>query len=466
MRSTLQTILFLLLFALVFHTNAAFLATPQENDILLTQLKDGSGTKCVMSFMDTAFILKFSDNDFVLLKTKSGCRGWAKKGNLKFIAKLSSIEEIETSCILDTKPADANTLYNFRKSLADSIAIYYGDSTLYSYLDSTKYFHHSDDSKFTLRFDTIKDSLYRYYMETPHRPLEHEQFLTKMFGINRNNLFFARMEWDSLATIFSLNPDSVFDTVYATNRNLYSGSIKKLSPLKRRTATLALLDYKKKLRTPNNNSKDSTWYKHQLKMQTLADSIVQENPQYSDPVYSYYYNMGQIPKRLNPSFYFAAGVSAMHLFGDNNSVYGEFLGIDLFLGGFTPIGTLTLKTTLAFGANTGREFIYNDDEKVFKHNSFLNTIDASILYRPAFSLHNIYNTWAILPEIGAGVYLLDDNIFYYALGIRYERSMQRLESTIKNRYGIINGWSLGLTSKWSGLAFKGIVLDIRWAFQP
>ena len=220
MRSTFQTILFLLLFALVFHTSAAHLATPQENDILLTQLKDGSGTKCVMSFMDTAFILKFSDNDFVLLKTKSGCRGWAKKGNLKFIAKLSSIEEIETSCILDTKPADANTLYNFRKSLADSIAIYYGDSTLYSYLDSTKYFHHPDDSKFTLRFDTIKDSLYRYYMEHPRLPLEHEQFLTKMFGINRNNLFFARMEWDSLATFFSLNPDSVFDTVYATNRNL------------------------------------------------------------------------------------------------------------------------------------------------------------------------------------------------------------------------------------------------------
>ena len=457
---------FLMLFAMLSSINAASFVVSKKGDIQLTQLKDGSGTKCVMSFMDTAFILKISDNDFVLLKTKSGCRGWAKKGNLKFIAKLSSIEEIETSCILDTKPADANTLYNFRKSLADSIAIYYGDSTLYSYLDSTKYFHHPDDSKFTLRFDTIKDSLYRYYMEHPRLPLEHEQFLTKMFGINRNNLFFARMEWDSLATFFSLNPDSVFDTVYATNRNLYSDSIKKLSPLKRRTATLAILDYEKKLHTTNGNSKDTTWYKHQLKMQTLADSIVQENPQYSSPIYSYYYNMGPIPKRFDPSFYFAAGVSAMHLFGDNNSVYGEFLGIDLFLGGFTPIGTLTLKSTLAFGANTGREFIYNNDEKVFKHNSFLSTIDASILYRPAFSLHNIYNTWAILPEIGAGVYLLDDNIFYYALGIRYERSMQKLESTIKNRYGIINGWSLGLTSRWSGNAFKGIILDIRWAIQP
>jgi hypothetical protein len=163
-----------MLFAMLSSINAASFVASKKGDIQLTQLKDGSGTKCVMSFMDTAFILKFSDNDFVLLKTKSGCRGWAKKGNLKFIAKLSSIEEIETSCILDTKPADANTLYNFRKSLADSIAIYYGDSTLYSYLDSTKYFHHPDDSKFTLRFDTIKDSLYRYYMEHPRLPLEHE----------------------------------------------------------------------------------------------------------------------------------------------------------------------------------------------------------------------------------------------------------------------------------------------------
>jgi len=235
-----------MLFAMLSSINAASFVASQKGDIQLTQLKDGSGKICTLQSKESASILKSNPNeDVVLLQTKSGCKGWANKKELEYVTASSTITEIETSCILDTKPADANTLYNFRKSLTDSIAIYYGDSTLYSYLDSTKYFHHPDDSKFTLRFNTIKDSLYRYYMENPHRPLEHEQFLTKMFGINRNNLFFARMEWDSLATFFSLNPDSVFDTVYATNRNLYSDSIKKLSPLKRRTATLAILDYEK-----------------------------------------------------------------------------------------------------------------------------------------------------------------------------------------------------------------------------
>ena len=137
----------------------------------------------------------------------------------------------------------------------------------------------------------------------------------------------------------------------------------------------------------------------------------------------------------------------------------------IFLGGFTPIGTFALKSAIAFGANTGKEFIYKDDKKVFKHNSFLSTADISILYRPTISVHNIYNTWAILPEFGTGLYLLDDNIFYYALGIRYEKSMQTIESTVKNRYGIINGWSIGLTTKWSGISFKGLALDIRWALH-
>jgi hypothetical protein len=62
------------------------------------------------------------------------------------------------------------------------------------------------------------------------------------------------------------------------------------------------------------------------------------------------------------------------------------LGLDLFfLGGFTPIGTFTLKSAIAFGASTGKEFIYKDDKKVFKHNSFLSTADISILYRPTIS---------------------------------------------------------------------------------
>ena len=255
---------FLMLFAMFSSINAASFVASKKGDIQLTQLKDGSGKICTLQSKESASILKSNpDEDVVLLQTKSGCKGWANKKELEYVTANSTITESEASCILDTKPANAITLYNFQKSLADSIAIYYGDSTLYSYLDSTKYFHHPDDTIFSFRFSAIKDSLYRYYMEDPHFPLEHGQFLKKILGINKNNFIFARMEWDSLATIFSLYPDSIFDKVYDTNRNLYRDSINKLPPLKRRTATLALLDYEKKLSTPNGNFKDTTWYKHQ-----------------------------------------------------------------------------------------------------------------------------------------------------------------------------------------------------------
>ena len=92
-------------------------------------------------------------------------------------------------------------------------------------------------------------------------------------------------------------------------------------------------------------------------------------------------------------------------------------------------------------------------------------MDGSIIYRPTISIYNTLNTWAIKPELGLGIYFLDDTIFYYSVGIRYEKSMGSQESNAKQPYGIINGWSIGLTSKWSGLNFKGIALDIRWAFH-
>ena len=39
------------------------------------------------------------------------------------------------------------------------------------------------------------------------------------------------------------------------------------------------------------------------------------------------------------------------------------------------------------------------------------------------------------------------------------------EWNMRQPYGIIDGWSIGLASKWSGINFKGIALDIRWAIH-
>ena len=132
---------FLMLFTLLSCINAAPPVASKKGDIQLTQLKDGSGSTCTMQSSESATILKSPPNEeVVLLRTTSGCQGWAKNKDLEYIAQ-ASLAEPPPSCILDILPADANTLYNIQKSLADSIAIYYGDSTLYSYLDSTKFFY-------------------------------------------------------------------------------------------------------------------------------------------------------------------------------------------------------------------------------------------------------------------------------------------------------------------------------------
>jgi hypothetical protein len=46
-----------------------------------------------------------------------------------------------------------------------------------------------------------------------------------------------------------------------------------------------------------------------------------------------------------------------------------------------------------------------------------------------------------------------------------KKSMGSQEWNMRQPYGIIDGWSIGLASKWSGINFKGITLDIRWAIH-
>lgn len=63
--------------------------------------------------------------------------------------------------------------------------------------------------------------------------------------------------------------------------------------------------------------------------------------------------------------------------------------------------------------------------------------------------------WAVQPEIGVGYYDFDKDIYYYSLGIRYERSVESLNYRLHNWPGIINGWSVGISAKMKYAHFFG-----------
>ena len=474
----MKIVLALILFVIVSSASALVIRSDtdkvqsKEGNLELTQFEDGSGSTCTMFFEEPASI-KTNGGEKIRLKTSSGCIGWTEKRHLQYI---SSPKYILAPYDDDN---DNLPLLGHMRYEADSIALFYGDSTLQNITSIEQFIH---------RHNEIRDSLYRYIMSHPEGTIEHWEFLksrlkrkTKYSYEKRtNNVFFARMEWDSLTTAFSLESDSIFDSIYTANRSQYPKSLQKIRPNQRRLITIAILDYENHLRTKNGKPKDDLWYINIIEMQSLADSIVREEPQYDTIIYNHYYHIdlksygtSTLPKRPSrkeaPSYYLAGGINFSHAIGKQSSVHGNFLGVNLILfGSSTRIGVFALNMSYGFGINSGDEFTDSNkkDPQTFKHNSIMGHGDGSILYRPAISIHDILNNWAVLPELGLGIHSLDDAIFYYSLGIRYEKSMSSQEWNMRQPYGIIDGWSIGLSSKWSGINFKGIALDIRWAIHP
>lgn len=473
----MKIVLALLLFVLVSSASALIIkpdidkVQSKEGNLELTQFEDGSGSTCTMFFEEPASIRK-DGGPKVLLKTSSGCIGWVEKRYLEYVPlpkyNLAPYEDEFGNL----------TLLGHMQDEADSIALFYGDSTLQNITSIEQFIH---------RHNEIRDSLYRHIMNHPEEAIEHWEFLkprlkrTTKYSYNEraNNVFFARMEWDSLTTAFSLESDSIFDSIYTANRSQYPKSLQKIRPNKRRLITIAIIDYENHLRTKNGKPQDDLCYMNLIEMQSLADSIVREEPQYDTIIYKHHYHIGTnaystntLPKRYSrkeaPSYYFAGGFNFSHAIGKHNSVHGDFIGFNLILLGFsTRIGVFALNTSYGFGINSGDEFTDSNknNPKTFKHNSFMSFVDGSILYRPAICIHDILNKWAVQPEFGLGVHALDDAILYYSVGIRYEKSTARQEWNMRQPYGIIDGWSIGLASKWSGINFKGITLDIRWAIH-
>ena len=218
--------------------------------------------------------------------------------------------------------------------------------------------------------------------------------------------------------------------------------------------------------------------KESKELQAIADSLGQLNfkyGKYDSDFYKKLYTLQKMPHRipLKDGYWVYGGFEASfsHLQGSQDSIYGEFIGLHFLLGMPTRIGTFALNASINFGINKGSSFkIPNEKDKTdsasFEHNAFVPATDFTLLYRPIFNIHDKYNMWAVQPEIGIGYYDFDKDVYYYSLGIRYERSVESLNYRLHNWPGIINGWSVGISAKMKYAHFLGVTADVRFAFHP
>ena len=444
-----------LLLIAIASSSAMDMVRSRSDELWLLQRPDGSGDPCKIEYGEPAQIVT-EKNGLLLISGFSSCMGWAEKSDLTYIPKdprspTLSQHTVDICTWRNTCSAPKITL-QIRKAAADSVALYTGDSTILDYANQD---NGEKSSPFITRFEEITDSLYKVYIGKPFSKIKHWSFFKYAILKNHDNIFFARMEWDSIPTAFHLEHDPVFDSVYTANRSMYLDSLKKIDPLRRWSITLSMIEYEK-------DSKE---------LQAIADSLGQLNfkyGKYDSDFYKKLYTMQEMPRRLplEHGYWVYGGFQASfsHMQGSQDSIYGEFIGLHFLLGLPTRIGTFALNASINFGINTGSSF--KTDSASFEHNDYVLATDFALLYRPIFNIHDIYNMWAVQPEIGIGYHEFDKEVHYYSLGIRYERSVEKLDYRLHSWPGIINGWSVGISAKMKHWHFLGVTADVRFAFHP
>ena len=159
----MKIVLALLLFVLVSSASALIIkpdidkVQSKEGNLELTQFEDGSGSTYTKFFEEPASIRK-DGGPKVLLKTSSGCIGWVEKRYLEYVPlpkyNLAPYEDEFGNL----------TLLGHMQDEADSIALFYGDSTLQNITSIEQFIH---------RHNEIRDSLYRHIMNHPEEAIEH-----------------------------------------------------------------------------------------------------------------------------------------------------------------------------------------------------------------------------------------------------------------------------------------------------
>lgn len=453
-----------LLLIAIASSSAMDMVRSKSDALWLVQRPDGSGTTCKMEYGEPAETVT-EKNGLLLINTFSNCMGWTKKSDLTYIPQdprprsPALLPHTIDICTWRNTCSDPRITVQIRKAAADSVALYTGDSTILDYANQD---NGEKSSPFITRFEEITDSLYKAYISNLSSKIEHWSFFKYAILKKRDNIYFARMEWDSIPTAFHLEHNPVFDSIYAANRNMYLDSLKKIDPLKRWSITLSMMEYEKESE----------------ELQAIADSLGRlyfKYGKYDSEFYKKLYTLQKMPHRipLKDGYWVYGGFEASfsHLQGSQDSIYGEFIGLHFLLGMPTRIGTFALSASINFGINKGSSFkIPNEKDKTdsasFEHNAFVPATDFTLLYRPIFNIHDKYNMWAVQPEIGVGYYDFDKDVYYYSLGIRYERSVESLNYRLHNWPGIINGWSVGISAKMKYAHFLGVTADVRFAFHP
>lgn len=410
---------------LAFPLMAAPKVLPKRGDVQLYADKDESREVCKFHNGTTAKILK-DDDDSVLLKADS-CQGWAKKAVLEYApdkseppVQLESVEICDwVECMVP------------KEFWADSFALYYNDSTLFS-----------PSIDFNARLNQVRDSLEQYYILHPESVIEHRDFFDRYIARFAYNVRFARMEWNHLDKRFFLMHQTQFDSVYKANRSRYLDSLKHVPKELRQGIRLSMLEYEME-----DSAFAAKKIENEEEMQLIADSI-------SDGDVSKKINIMQTYKIPQPrKFLFGVSLYGTHLMGKNASRHGEIVGGEGFFGGPSIFGFSALYLSIGAGMNSGEKFTAKN-EVTYEKKDFMVSIDIGYLIMPVIPFKS---DWTIQPEIGVGGGVhLADAIFYSTWGVRFWKKEPGWKGLAK--------WSAGASVKVDYLHLRAVKLDIRRSF--
>lgn len=416
---------------------------PRTGDVLIFKDIDGSQQSCTLSFNEVADIKK-DLNEYVFLRKEPDCQGWARKKDLQYAQYFYSrpnvrafsttfSREDEIISIPDGMPEENDSVDFLRKEFADSIFSYLGDSTLFIYVNTLNH------KAFDRRIKTIGDSLYLYYMTHPEEPIKHREFLVGKLLRKTTEISIVRMEWDLVTEFIQYSYyDGLFDSLYFVNKKQINDSLMRYDDPKRVRIQYALMEYNLEKIPKKNKSEIIAKVKE---MRAFLDSTdIRKN--------GYPSRLKTRKEYVNTEGMCYIGIGSYLVYNvENDSIEkGVSLGIDVLLGYSAFVGDFVFKGSfIAYGSN----------------GSFS---DFGLMYRPNLPLGYVYS---IQPEFSVGELNIDGNYSssYYALGIRFEKSLLETYHIIDRPPGYIVGWSIGLTAYMNYLNMIALKMDIRWAFH-
>lgn len=453
------------LLALIFLLVGESYAAPNKvkskmGDLDLTRYKDGGEVMCTVGSREVMNIVKMGESS-VLVKASCGY-GWVPKSRIEYInsehiaksVDLTSLGVHGEFCVLDGHYEHDEFL---ELDPPDRIRRYLGflGSVKSGYFIDSSYYDRMDDRSIIDSIVKSIRSIYVYYATHPEEPIDSLYLQEKRIQFSGIlGLRYLRKEWDSLPEWFTMpsNGDELFDTLFTADSVAIIQSIEQQEPV-RRLKLLYILKTRDGARCSRNKEKDCDVFYRE--MHAIDDSL-----KYYEGAF-YKENLGV--SRKSSSFYGGFGVTHIEPVNTSDYHFVFDLGVELLAGIPTRIGDFVYYGGFSFAyANS------TIDVKGFRDSGWFILMDTGLMYRPAVVLPFVDGwRWNIQPEVGAGMvgepYDFETNVFYYSLGLRYERSLQSAEKIYHRERGYIAGWSIGAAVRMSYGDMVGVKVDLRWA---